>query len=355
VIKTLTDVSKSRILRQAIFIIGLFHVIIQLYFWYPACLNDHTKRDWFIYYAAAVKISQHASPYVKSPVYTAHQTPRIYLYSPAFALLLVPLSALSPLRFAQVWYALILAAYWVFCGALAKLSARSQIHVEAVLAWGLALAYTPGVYTSMAMGQADALVWAMFGLGVTWKQQFWLGLCAHIKPYYAWPLAVYGIRAEYKQLLTALTVMALGFLAALAVCGPGVFKDWYTTAYLVGSQGTFNSDNISLSFAGIRAARLCGWSSGPGAMPEMARIYLAVMSVMAPVAAAILSRPLSVRRAAIVTLIAALLFAPICWTAYLAVSLLLVGDGIGAALAKQNNIPPNKKTIAPCAAIPGIQ
>ena len=316
---------RSQHVRHAAFVLGAFHFLIQVFYWFPACAAGvHVKRDWQIYYAAGQLVRHGQSPFAAHPDFTAAKTPHLYLYSPQFASIMEPLSRLSPAVFLKLWYHLVEAAFWLFCIVLARLSSPKRIWPEAVFGWSLALAVTPGVYYSTSLGQADVFVWLLFALGIACRQPAWFAACLQIKPYFFWPTLIGAVRGGRRTAAAIAVTLIVGFGMGLAVCGAGAFRDWIAAASLVGSEGTFNRDNLSLSFAVLRLARLFGWRYTSGPLPEWAHIYLRTAAVAGPAAAVYLTRKMDARKAAVIGSLAAMLFSPICWTAYLVIGYALV-------------------------------
>jgi hypothetical protein len=194
------------------------------------------------------------------------------------------------------------------------------------------------------------VLWALFGLALAFSRARGFGFMASamVKLYGAWPLLVATSREGWRVLRGAGVALALGTAVCALVLGPAAFVgallDWARYMVPVVGQGTFMVDrvhgaaNVSLSFAGLRVARGLGWEYQPGPLPSWARLYLTLLGIGAPLLCAWLTRRMdnAVLRYGLVT-VAAVLFAPLCWTTYL--PLLLAPLAVAVRLRLDTGVP----------------
>lgn len=124
---------------------------------------------------------------------------------------------------------------------------------------------------------------------------------------------------------------SIAFGIGIGILGVGseeFFKScwyWFTSVLPSLSQGSWDSDNLSVSFALLRAVEITGlWHYEGGMLPVWARFWLLICGVTGPLFAGIFLR----RREKVVQLsavgCAAILLAPICWTSYLPILLTFI-------------------------------
>ena len=330
----LRSLLESRLLGTAVQVLALLHLVLLMPAWiWVNRPNDRRDRDVKIYYEAALKVLHHATLYVPMPQYGPDQTPFEYLYLPPFAALIAPLGHLSYLQFAWLWFLLQLGSFWLFAWLLARL-AGARAGVMPVLIAALVLAACPGGYRAVGLGQVDATMWVLAG-GATllllnegvrneMVSGALLGIAAVVKPYALFPLLATRGRRAWGAGIGVITA-ALVFGAV--VCGTGSYAGWWQWVAPRVSQGTFNSDNYSLSMAALRVALVAGWHYAGGPMLGLPVIWLKLATVLGPVAAIVATRRLSPAwRCALVT-VAAAWCAPICWSDY--VPLVLIVGALG--------------------------
>lgn len=266
-------------------------------------------------------------PHIMTP---GHRYPHNrYPYPPFFIATLAPLAKLPVATFARVWYVVLYAGFFAYAASLARL-ATGRITLGRLVVAAAVLAATPGAQLALMVANVEPVLWALFGLALafSWARGFGFMASAMVKLYGAWPLLVATSREGWGVLRGAAVALGLGSLVCAVVLGPAVFVngllDWARYMVPVVGQGTFMVDrvhggaNVSLSFAGLRVARSFGWEYQPGPLPGWARLYLTLLGIGAPLLCAWLTRRIenSVLRYGLVT-IAAVLFAPLCWTTYL--------------------------------------
>jgi hypothetical protein len=180
----------------------------------------------------------------------------------------------------------------------------------------------------MTLGNIDPVLWALFGLALVSPRARGplFALVSLVKVYTVWPLALASWHDRARIYLPAALVLLAGILiGCLAPVGVRAWVDWIRyAAPTMPAQGTFSTDNVSLSFAGLRLARVLGWQYTIGPLPVGPRLYLAAMGLAAPLVTMRVVRRMehTLQYAWITT--ATLLFAPLCWSCYLAVPLATV-------------------------------
>lgn len=300
--------------------------------WLRAARRDDMMR----YYVIANRAMAGLPLYWPWPDYGPHlMTPghpyphERYPYPPFFIAVLAPLAKLPVATFARVWYVVLYAGFVAYAACLARL-ATGRITPARVIVAAAVLAAIPGSQLALMVANVEPVLWAVFGLALAfpWARGFGFMTSAMVKLYGVWPLLVAVSREGWHVLRGAAVALALGSAICIAVLGPGVFAgallDWARYMVPVVGQGTFAVDpvfggtNISLSFAGLRAAQSLGWEYQAGPLPSWARLYLTGMGIGAPLLCIWFTRGMenSALRYGLVT-IAAVLFAPLCWTTYL--------------------------------------
>jgi hypothetical protein len=145
-----------------------------------------------------------------------------YLYSPAFAQLLGPLTRLPFPLFAALWTA-------VCGGVLVWLGGR----------WAAALALLPPVAISLVQGQLDLMYAAVAVVGLRWPATWALPLLTKVTPGIG--LVWFALRREWRSLGIAigatLALVAISFVAA-----PGAWFEWI--ALLAHAQYPPEGDNL---------------------------------------------------------------------------------------------------------------
>lgn len=333
---------------------ALLHLAIQLFIFLPVhWQREDIHRDTLYLYTAAERVRTGEALYWPWPEYGPHvhtpqgplYPPERHPYPPFLATVLAPFTQVPFATFARFWYLPLLAAFWVYAWCLARLVRPGRTGVWDVLTAGAVLSIFPGTTRAISLGQIDPILWAAFGVALAVPAL--RGACfagsAAVKLYAGWPL-LFAIRREgARVLLPALGLGAVLFIMSGVVLGFGAYVDWARYMLPVIGQASFNPDNVSLSFAGLRLARVLGWEYVPGPLPAAARIYLLVIGVAAPLATGLAlrrARPL-VQYAWVGA--AAVLFAPLCWSTYL--PLLLVP--LAVTIAPEHTKGPGRMPGAP--------
>jgi len=231
--------------------------------------------------------------------------------------------------FANLWFVLLWAAYWVYAGALAKL-AHGRVRIGPTVAWGVALFLLTGrsAQSAVNLGNVDPILWAIFGLALAYPAARGIGFMsmALVKLYGVWPLVFAAARREWRTVRAAGATLLGACLLVALILGPTTFVReslaWFQYMLPVGGQGTFNDYNISISFFGLRVARWLGWwdyTAGP--LPGSARTYLTLMGIAAPVITGWLLRRSDRRLQYALIVCAAVFFGPLAWNFYSALLL----------------------------------
>jgi Glycosyltransferase family 87 len=129
-----------------------------------------------------------------------------YLYSPAFAHLIAPLTALPWQVFAGVWTALLVAAYVWLTGR-----------------WALPLLLSIGVALELYLGQVDILIAAAIVIGFRYPAAWAFPLLTKVAPGVG--LLWFAFRREWRNLLIALTA-TVAIAAVSAILAPTLWKGW---------------------------------------------------------------------------------------------------------------------------------
>ncbi len=243
-------------------------------------------------------------------------------YPPFLTVALKPLLPIGDLAFYKAWFFLLCISFWVYAVTLGKLAA-GRISLRGTLGAASLLAFYPGTWAPFNTGNIDPVLWAMLGLGFAYPRVRGAGFMAHalIKLYGIWPF-ILGVRLEGRRvLLQGAAVLGVGVLVSSVILGPLAFLqaslDWFRWLLPTAGQGTWHHWNVSLSFAGLRVTEALGlWEYIEGPLPSIARLYLTIMGIAAPLATMLLSRGLKPRLRYSLVTCAAVLFSPLCWIGY---------------------------------------
>lgn len=324
------------VLARVVLVGSALHLAVQLAHQAPLLWDEAaTRQDVANYYHTVQRAARGDPLYRPWPEYGPHFATDEHPYPhdrhpypPFLTAALTPLAGLGPLEFGRAWYVVLFAAFWVYAAALARLATGRVTAVGVVVAGG-ALGFTPGAWTALQVANVEPVLWALFGAALAFPalRGFGLAASAMVKVYAAWPLLL-AVRLEgWRVLRSAAAAVALGTLAGCLALGPAVFftsiADWARHMLPVIGQGSWRVDtahngiNVSLSLAVLRLARRLGWEYVAGPLPGWARLYLTVVGIAAPLLAMWWTRRLEpALRYALVT-VAAVAFAPLCWTTYL--------------------------------------
>lgn len=315
-----------RIVAASLVLLWATQVIIPVF-----GLTD-TRRDMVLYYQAARNVNAGAPLYTPRPDYGPDSKPFEYLYPPPFAAFIAPLGHLSWLSFAALWRVGLVLSLLGYAICLTALCGRRDVWT--FLIWLAVLVPFPGVFRALALGQIDPLLWFWGGLSVWCASAatararagsgVCLGLLGLVKIYGVWPLLTLQKGENRRQIWgAALAVAALGLGLGAARCGPDSYAQWAHAVLPIAGQGTFNPDNYSFSMGVLRVARWAGWHYAGGPLTGLPKLWLSFAAIAGPLLTLLLTRRLSVRwRVALVSCIAAWC-APLCWSTYLPLGLLI--------------------------------
>ena len=164
--------------------------------WTPSVLDMHT------YWATGDGYSYHqGDPY----------TIGAYLYAPAFAQLIAPLTALPWPWFAALWTAAIAAAYIWLVGR-----------------WAFPLLFTGAVALELYLGQIDIFIAAAIVIGFRYPVVWAFPLLTKIAPGIG--LLWFVFRREWRNLALALTA-TVAIAAVSALLTPELWRSWYELLY----------------------------------------------------------------------------------------------------------------------------
>lgn len=315
-------ISWMQMVRAVILVLAIVHIAMQIFVIAPTLFaRTDRNRDVIAYWNAAQRAHNHQPLYTKYPGYGPDSLPQNYDYAPPFAAVLSPLGALPFVTFARIWLIITLLAFWIFVWGLAKLSGDGSL--AQTLIWGLIAGVFPGTYLAIALGQIDPVLWMLFAWGLIGiaRPALW-GLAAVVKPFYIWPLL--AAERRWRALIPAVAVAVILMLLGGLVCGWESYVVWLRDILPTLTQGNFKAGNVSLSFAVIRLARFLGWNYSGGPLPALAHLWLTAASIGAPLLAWRFLRRFSTQIKCAGIIVASILFAPVCWTCYLPLTLPLV-------------------------------
>jgi hypothetical protein len=304
-------------------------LVLQLVVWLPLQWtrpDGGLPTDARVYYHTMRDVVAGRPVYHLIVGYGPDIVPNQFYYSPQTAVVLSAFGRMPYMSFLRMWYVLILASFWLFCGALAYISGNGRVKAMSVLRWGLVVGFTPGVYWYMSLGQIDPLLWAGFGVAMASPRLrgALLALVTQVKPLAAASLAVALVR-EPRTRVPAVLTLAVGVAIGIAGLGTHSFVQWYHATSPIVHQGTFLYRNASLSMSCLRIAHLLGWhySSGPlGAAPQA---FLTICQVAGILVGILWARGKSEPTAQYVRVyLAAILSSPLCWWSYLVPAYILL-------------------------------
>ena len=326
------------LLWLAVVALGVIHIASQLFIIVPMILErTDLRRDVIVYYRAAERLHDGVNVYQPWPQYGVQMTPFRFFYSPPFLLLVRPLVGLDALTFARVWTVILLVPFWTYAFCLSRL-ATGKWDWKSALVFGMVTNIVLRGYATIALGQFEPFMWMMFGLALTTRSRTgWLALATLVKIHPMWSLFLAlgqgGKKAWKTAALFAVPVLVLSFM----LVGGHNWAMWWPSTQPVASQGTFNSDNWSLSFAVLRLANLAGLLEAHGTLPAWAKGFLSLCVLAGPLGTMYLARNLSPNLRLTLVVCAGVLFSPLCWTLYFPLFLLplavWIGERRGVALA----------------------
>src|SRR5439155_3193981 len=165
-----------------------------------------------------------------------------FRYSPAFAQLLAPLSALSFDQFLVVWDALLI-------GTLVWLGGP----------WALAFCVIPFIPGEISYGNIHLLLAAAIVLGFRWPWTWAFVLLTKVTPGIG--LLWFAVRREWRSLAIALGVTAAVVVVSAALFGPGLWFAWVQS--LAGTPEAYGINHVPIPLL-VRlpfAAALVAWGA----------------------------------------------------------------------------------------------
>ena len=309
--------------------LAAFHLVAMLCYSLPLELaRTDSARDTLVYFQAAKRLLSGANLYQPWPDYGVQMTPSRFFYSPAFCLLLRPLASLDFLSFARVWTVAMHVAFWVYAFCLSRIASGKWDWKRAFVFALVADTLFQG-HVALSIGQFEPFMWMLFGLALTTRSRAGLlALATLVKIHPIWSLCLaltQDKRAWKSAMLFSVPVLA----ASVWLVGVHNWAMWWPSTQPVASQGTFNPGNVSLSFVGLRLLNWAGLLKASGTLPGWAKAYLSFCAVGAPLLTAWMMRRRSPELRLAMVASAGVLFAPLCWTAYLPLLLLPVAGWLG--------------------------
>jgi hypothetical protein len=285
---------------------------------YSAWIHPNPGFDMHLYWKAGHEALNGGPRYHHYENFGPKLMPGYFFYSPVFAAAVSPISRLPYVWFARIWYIILSCAFCVYVWSILRLAFKRASPTTMIVALAAFLLFGPKAFKALGVGQADILIWALFGLALTTKgASAWLTPALFIKPHSLLPLAVLCRRGGKRAILAAFAVGTVGMLLGMLVCGPGSFREWLSNIAPL-SQGTFYWMNYSPSMGVLRLLRWTGvWEYSSGPLPTAARIYLASVALIGPLLTAWLTRHRSARFQTACVGAAAVLCSPLCWAYYL--------------------------------------
>lgn len=185
---------RTRLAMDAVIVAGIVLVVFRLLNLFPWNLNE---LDFHAYWESRDVINYGAySPYLIGA----------FLYSPAFAHVIAPLTALPWQVFAGLWTAILVGAYVWMTGR-----------------WALLLLFSPAVALEIYLGQIDILIAAAIVIGFRYPAAWALPLLTKIAPGVG--LLWFAFRREWRNLLIALAA-TFAIAAVSAALAPTLWKGW---------------------------------------------------------------------------------------------------------------------------------
>lgn len=317
------------LLWRSVVALGLIHFALQLFVVVPMILSrTDLDRDVIVYFRAAQRLASGADVYQPWPNYGVQMTPFRFFYSPPFLLLVRPLAGLSFLTFARVWTLILLVPFWTYALCLSRL-ATNRWDWKSALVFGMVVNILLRGYATLALGQFEPFMWMLFGLALTTKNRAgWLALATLVKIHPMWSLCL-ALTQDKRAWKSALLFTIPVLLASLCLVGTHNWAMWWPSTAPVASQGTFNSDNWSLSFFGLRLLNWAGFLKASGTLPSWAKAYLSLCALVGPLGTMFLTRHFSRELRLTLVVCAGVLFAPLCWTLYFPLFLLPLAVWLG--------------------------
>ena len=314
--------------------LGALHLALQLLLMMPTLwARTDLDRDLIVYYNAALRLAHGQDVYQPWRGYGVQMTPFRFFYSPPFLMLVRPLAGLDFVSFARVWTCLLLVPFWIYAFCLSRLT-TGKWDWKAALIFGLAIEFLRG-YAAISLGQFEPWMWMLFGLALTTRSRAGLlALATLVKIHPIWSLCL-ALSQDKRAWKSALVFAVPVLLASVWLVGWHNWAMWWPSTSPVASQGTFNGDNWSLSFFGLRLLNWAGFLKASGTLPSWAKAYLSFCALAGPLGAMFAARKMSRELRLSLVACAGALFAPLCWTLYFPLFLLPLSVWLGERRALQ--------------------
>lgn len=344
-------------LEAVTFVVPVLTVLIALTEWNG--IPGQPFRDTAAYHAAGEAARNDGDIYDPLPPPGPHayrgQQHYLYLYPPPLAALLALLPRTRLVTFDRAWLCLNIVALWIFAASVARIANRTW-NLRSTLRWGAATFFLPGTWLAIHFGNIDMMILALVALGLAHVPigGAALVLAAVFKVTPVWPLLVRLLRAPRDTLGPAAAGVSVCVAACWAIFGidqtvalslrwirdvmpslsQGQFWGGSLAVLLTGLHPVHFTSNLSLSFLPVQIAVLNGWPYEGGDLPPYVRGYLTAIAVLAPIAAAWLTRKRSATLQGAVVFAAALFAAPIVRPAALLALLLVLAAARGERRAR---------------------
>lgn len=243
-------------------------------------------------------------------------------YLPPLASLVVLLPRTDVRTFSLLHHSITLVLFWTYAVILARLASGGWSVRSGLAAHGVLFLF-PHATPMLINNNIEPLLWCLFGAAflVPRLRGAVLMLTAAVKVHAAWPLAFLTMRDARRTLASAGPAGVVISGVVILAMGPcdtiTAVLDWLRHIPPALGQGSFQSNNVSLSFLPIRAAVWMGWEYSGGPLPPLARVWLLAASLGAPFLAGAFTMRKSTEMQMTVVFAAALLASPLCWLGYL--------------------------------------
>jgi hypothetical protein len=167
--QALTFLKSSLFLKRGLLLLAIACAAIQFSLLLPRTFNRTDPwRDVLAYYLVKERIHNGEPVYIGQPESGPHdRSYPLYLYPPILATALSALPKMTFTTFARLWTLLLYGAFWIYAAALGKLS-KGKVTVSGTLIAGMILLVFPGTFRALDLGQVDPLLWAAFGLALSY-------------------------------------------------------------------------------------------------------------------------------------------------------------------------------------------
>jgi hypothetical protein len=291
-------------------LVGAAVLLMQLFWWLPA--KVHWKvHDAEVYRLAAVRAVASEPVYIQSPRQFG-RPPNDFFYPPTALAFLVPFAHAAPVAFYTGYYLLLIVSLWAFAAALARIAFDRLVLAQA-LAVGAVVTTLPPVMLVMQLGNADIIVLALTAWAFARPAAAapLLVVAGAVKVYPLFVLIAWWPRLTPRQRAHGLATAAVLTTVTLLALGHGTidqFYAWLTTGLSMLATPATAWGNISLSTLVLRPFL----DSAADAQPNDLLRSLPLLAACGFVGPA-WAKPQVNRASGAIVLVAAVLFAPVCW------------------------------------------